>query len=70
VDDAILGEHVERRGWFRRDTLTSIVDVQRRGGGHDYVVWTLLVLELWLRATLDETRSEATRPPSRREAYA
>lgn len=54
VDDLVLGEAVERRGWFRREALERVVATQRAGGGLDYVVWSLLVLEFWLRITVDE----------------
>lgn len=53
VDDVVLGPSVERRGWFRRDALRTIVARQRARQGGDYLVWTLLILELWLRMTVD-----------------
>lgn len=53
VDDVVLGSNVERRGLFRREALQSAVDAQRAGRGGDYVIWSLLVLELWLRMTVD-----------------
>ena len=53
VDAVVLGPEVERRGLFRRDALRFAVERQRAGGGGDYVVWTLLILELWLRMTVD-----------------
>lgn len=51
VDDLILGPHVESRGWFRRDTLQRLVAEQRQGANHDYLLWNLLILEMWLRQT-------------------
>ena len=51
VDDLILGPHVEERHWFRRDTLQRLVTEQRQGVNHDYLLWNLLILEMWLRQT-------------------
>jgi asparagine synthase (glutamine-hydrolysing) len=51
VNDLILGPHVERRGWFRRPALERLVAEHRHGARRDYLLWSLLVLELWLRAT-------------------
>jgi asparagine synthase (glutamine-hydrolysing) len=59
IDDVVLGPSIERRGWFDRKAVEATVSSQRNGQGHDYVVWTLLVLELWLRATLDTPASAA-----------
>ena len=55
----ILGPHVERRGWFRRQTLERIVGEHRQGAGHDDLLWALLVLELWLRLVVDGTLSQS-----------
>jgi asparagine synthase (glutamine-hydrolysing) len=54
VDDTVLGEHVERRGWFRRAPLERLVAEQRAGADHGYILWTLMVLELWLRTAVDD----------------
>src|SRR5579864_1247451 len=51
VDEIILGPQVERRGWFRREALQQIIREHRRGVDHAYLLWALLVLELWLRVT-------------------
>lgn len=53
VDEYVLGA-VERRGWFRRDAVEAAVRRQREGTGEPYLVWTLLVLEMWLRQTLEQ----------------
>jgi asparagine synthase (glutamine-hydrolysing) len=66
VDDVVLGPSIERRGWFERDGVQAVVSAQRAGRGQDYVVWTLLVLELWLQATLDG--ADAGRTSERRQA--
>ena len=61
VEDCVLGPHVEQRGWFQRPALERVVHEHRRGVNHDYLVWALLVLEMWIRlsteknATVDES---------------
>lgn len=59
TQEFILGPHVERRGWFRRQTLERIVAEQRQGVEHDYLLWAILVLELWLRLVVDGTLNQA-----------
>jgi asparagine synthase (glutamine-hydrolysing) len=55
VDDLVLGPHVEQRGWFRRRALQRLVNQQRQGANLDYLLWALMVLELWLRMSIDRT---------------
>ena len=55
VDDLILGPHVERRGWFKRSALQRTVHEHMHGIDHAYLLWSLLVLELWLRLSVDGT---------------
>ncbi|HEU4752214.1 MAG TPA: asparagine synthase C-terminal domain-containing protein, partial [Armatimonadota bacterium] len=50
VDEFVLGPQVEQRGWFQRGALKRLVDEQRAGADWDYLLWTLLVLEMWLRS--------------------
>jgi asparagine synthase (glutamine-hydrolysing) len=57
VDDLILGPQVERRGWFRRETLHRIVSEHRQGAEHGYLLWSLIVLELWIRMTMERSFS-------------
>jgi asparagine synthase (glutamine-hydrolysing) len=58
VDALILGPQVERRGWFRRETLQRLVAEQREGrSDHAHLLWTLLVLELWVRIAVERTLS-------------
>jgi asparagine synthase (glutamine-hydrolysing) len=49
IDEFVLGPHVERRGWFNRDALERMVREHRAGEDRAYLLWTLLVLEMWLR---------------------
>lgn len=55
VDELVLGPHVEKRRWFRRKALQQIVDEHRRGIDHGYLLWGLIVLELWVRMCIDRT---------------
>jgi asparagine synthase (glutamine-hydrolysing) len=55
VDTYVLGPNIEERGWFQRKALENIVTRQRSGANHDYLIWSLLVLELWMQMTVDET---------------
>ncbi|MDP7042070.1 MAG: asparagine synthase C-terminal domain-containing protein, partial [Gammaproteobacteria bacterium] len=55
VDAYVLGPAIEQRGWFQRKALEGIVEGQRGGANHDYLIWSLLVLELWMQMTVDGT---------------
>jgi asparagine synthase (glutamine-hydrolysing) len=55
VQQVVLGPEVERRGWFNRRALEHVVARHQRGENHGYLLWTLLVLELWLRMAVDRT---------------
>lgn len=50
VDRYILGPHIERRGWFRRDTVERLVAEHRSGIDRSSILWSLLVLEWWLQS--------------------
>jgi asparagine synthase (glutamine-hydrolysing) len=55
VQDFVLGPHVERRGWFCRNSLEQIVARQKRGERLGPLLWALIILELWLRMAIDRT---------------
>jgi asparagine synthase (glutamine-hydrolysing) len=55
VQDTGLGTHVERRGWFRRSALERIVADHQTGRDRGYLLWTLMILELWTRMAVDRT---------------
>jgi asparagine synthase (glutamine-hydrolysing) len=55
MEQMVLGPHVERRKWFRRQALQEIVKEHRRGVDHGYLLWGLMVLELWVRMSLEGT---------------
>jgi asparagine synthase (glutamine-hydrolysing) len=56
IEDLILGPQVEERGWFRRQTLQRLVDEHRQGRNHGQVLWSLAVLEQWLRLAVGRPR--------------
>jgi asparagine synthase (glutamine-hydrolysing) len=42
------------RGWFRRDTVTRLLDEHESGrADHGHRLWCLLMLELWVRAHVE-----------------
>jgi asparagine synthase (glutamine-hydrolysing) len=59
--DTLLGPRCLGRGYFRGDIIQRMLDehVQGKAGWH-YLLWTLLMLELWHRTFIDgEIRSHA-----------
>jgi asparagine synthase (glutamine-hydrolysing) len=57
IQEFVLGPHVEIRGWFRRETLQKIVNENAHGVDHSYLIWGLLILEIWLRISVDGSLS-------------
>lgn len=57
IDEMVLGPHVESRGWFNRSVLQNIVAEYRQyqTAGSSYLLWSLLILELWLRIHVEGT---------------
>lgn len=55
IEAVVLGPAVERRGWFTRSALERVVADHRRGHDRGYLLWTLLVLELWMQMAVDRT---------------
>jgi asparagine synthase (glutamine-hydrolysing) len=53
VEDLVLGPQIERRGWFRRDALQRLVSEHRRAHDRGQLLWTLMVLELWVRLNVE-----------------
>ena len=59
--DTLLSVRATARGYFRTDVVRQMLDehVQGKRGWH-YLLWTLLMLELWHRTFIDgEVRSHA-----------
>jgi asparagine synthase (glutamine-hydrolysing) len=55
VEQMVLGPQVEQRQWFRRQALQQIVEEHRHGIDHGYLLWGLIVLELWVRLSVEGT---------------
>jgi len=53
VQGVILGPEIERRGFFKRSALERVVAQHREGYDFGYLLWTLLMLELWMRMAVD-----------------
>jgi len=64
IDEYVLGPCVEQRGWFRRDTLSRVVEEHQHSGNQGYLLWRLMVLERWLQlaAQPGDSRGEAAAP--------
>ncbi len=60
--DTLLGARSMERGYFRRETVLRLLDehVQGMANWH-YLLWTLLMLELWHRTYVDGDGELATR---------
>lgn len=52
--DLVLGERACKRGIFNSAYLEKIMAEHRRGRrDHSYIIWTLMVLEMWHRSHID-----------------
>lgn len=52
--DLVLGRRALQRDYFNSGYLTRIMDEHRRGRrDHSYIIWTLMVLEMWHREYTD-----------------
>lgn len=53
--DTLLGPRCLGRGYFRQETVRRLLDEHVRGRANwHYLLWTLLMLELWHRTYVDE----------------
>ena len=60
ASDVLLDPRTLERGLFRPDRLQALIREHNDGlGGHDYRVWTLLMLELWFRTYIDRAGMDA-----------
>ena len=58
--ELLLGERARERGWFRPETVERLLGEHERGrADHGHRLWTLVMLELWLRAHVEATASAA-----------
>jgi len=54
VDDLLSAETVRRRGVFRPEAVTRMIQEDRSGAAdHAFRLWALLTLELWQRSVLE-----------------
>lgn len=54
VDEVLHPDAISRRGLFRPEIVAQYIQEQRRGRRDwSYQIWTLLTLELWMRAFVD-----------------
>ncbi|HWU41603.1 MAG TPA: asparagine synthase C-terminal domain-containing protein, partial [Candidatus Acidoferrum sp.] len=52
--DTLLGPRCLQRGYFRRETVQRLLEEHSRGKANwHYLLWTLLMLELWHRTYVD-----------------
>ncbi len=57
VKDALLGARLAETGWFNAAELKRLVDTHQAGTrDHSAPLWTLMMLEAFLRTTLDADR--------------
>jgi asparagine synthase (glutamine-hydrolysing) len=64
VDDALSPESVRRRGLFSPAAISRLRAGYERRMYDSSVIWELVILELWLRATLDHRSRSASLSPS------
>jgi asparagine synthase (glutamine-hydrolysing) len=54
LTDVLLDTSTLARGYFKRDSVTELIDRHRQGkGDHSSMLWRLLVFELWHREVID-----------------
>jgi asparagine synthase (glutamine-hydrolysing) len=55
--DVLLSRRAVERGYFRRAYVESILDRHQGGENWQYLIWNLLMLELWHLMFVDRTLS-------------
>jgi asparagine synthase (glutamine-hydrolysing) len=55
VYDALLGRRALERGYFRREYIESMLARHQAGETWQYLIWNLLMLELWHQMFIDKT---------------
>jgi asparagine synthase (glutamine-hydrolysing) len=55
VYDTLLSQRAMERGYFRREYIESILDRHQAGESWQYLIWNLLMLELWHLMFMDQT---------------
>jgi asparagine synthase (glutamine-hydrolysing) len=62
--DCLLGAKAVARGYFRRDYVERILNRHLAGEPYHYLIWNLLMLELWHQMFIDRTMSVPRQEPS------
>lgn len=55
VHDTLTDVIAQKRGWFRQDLIKHILREHNSGLDRDYLIWPLLVIELWAREWIDQS---------------
>jgi asparagine synthase (glutamine-hydrolysing) len=53
--DTLLSQRAIQRGYFRRDYIQAMLDNHQAGQSWQYLIWNLLMLELWHQMFIDKT---------------
>jgi len=54
VHDVLLSRRAVERGYFRRDYVAALLARHQAGESWQYLIWNLLMLELWQRMFIDD----------------
>ena len=53
VVDTLTDSTATQRGWFESSEVKKVLDTHMAGEDKDYLLWPILMLELWARTWLD-----------------
>jgi asparagine synthase (glutamine-hydrolysing) len=53
VIDTLTDTTATQRGWFKSTEVEKVIDIHMAGKDTDYLLWPMLMLELWARTWLD-----------------
>ena len=54
VYDTLLSQRAIGRGYFNRNYIESLLDRHQKGESWQYLIWNLLMLELWHLMFIDD----------------
>jgi asparagine synthase (glutamine-hydrolysing) len=57
VHDVLLSHRALERGYFRRDYIAALLARHQAGESWQYLIWNLLMLELWQQMFIDNVLS-------------
>lgn len=58
--DTLLSQRALERGYFNRDYVQSLLDRHQAGENYQYLIWNLLMLEMWHLMFIDQTLAPPT----------